>query len=273
MQRAWYPWLLRRILATTKEFQATYISSGGHMAGEENLKERIRSGQTTIGVQVPYNATKSQIEDIYGKDDQYNYISVDSQHNPLNETDLVAVSQAAQDLSIPVHFRIKNTYYTWQIGNWLDLGPSLIEVPQTETEATAQEAVDYFYYRQFGRRSWGGAPRVGIAENPERLDYAEFWNNYGVLMLQVESIQAICNIPRLIRPGVDLISWGPADLTFDREANTNHPLSVSDDACVEYAAKVLEGTDTKLMIRNYDWTLRDKYIEMGATVLLESPKP
>ena len=71
------------------------------MAGEENLKERIRSGQTTIGVQVPYNATKSQIEDIYGKDDQYNYISVDSQHNPLNETDLVAVSQAAQDLSIP----------------------------------------------------------------------------------------------------------------------------------------------------------------------------
>ena len=69
-----------------------------------------------------------------------------------------------------------------------------------------------------------------------------------------------------------MISWGPADLTFDREANPTHPLSVSDDACIEYAANVLEGTDTKLMIRNYDWNLRDKYIGMGATVLLESPK-
>jgi 2-keto-3-deoxy-L-rhamnonate aldolase RhmA len=243
------------------------------MAGEENLKERIRRGETTIGVIVPYNATKSQIEDIWGKDDVYNYISVDSQHNPLNETDLVAVCLAAQDLSIPVHFRIKHTRYTFQVGNWLDLGPSIIEVPQTETNETAQEAVDYFYYRQFGKRSAGGAPRVGLAENNGRLEYAEFWNNYGVLMLQVESIQAICNIPRLIRPGVDVISWGPADLTFDREANPNHPLSVSDDACVEYAVKALEGTDTKLMIRNYDWKLRDKYIEMGATVLLESPKP
>ena len=243
------------------------------MAGEENLKERIRRGDTTIGVAVPYNATRSQIEDIWSKDDAYNYISVDSQHNPLLETNLVSVCQAAQDLSIPVHFRIKHTRYTYQVGNWLDLGPSIIEVPQTETEATAQEAVDYFYYRQVGKRSWGGAPRVGVQERSDRLEYAEWWNNYGVLFLQVESIQAICNIPRLVRPGVDCISWGPADLSFDREANPHHPLSVSDDACVEYAVKALEGTGAKLMIRNYDWNLREKYIGMGATVLLESPKP
>ena len=243
------------------------------MAGEENLKERIKRGETTIGVAVPWNATKSQIEDIWSKDDAYNYISVDSQHNPLVESNLMDICLAAQDLSIPVHFRIKHTRYAFQVGNWLDLGPSIIEVPQTETEETAQEAVDYFYYRHFGKRSVGGAARVGVKEHSERLEYAEFWNNYGVLFLQVESIQAICNIPRLVRPGVDCISWGPADLSFDREANPHHPLSVSDDACVEYAIKALEGTGAKLMIRNYDWNLREKYIGMGATVLLESPKP
>ncbi len=48
------------------------------MANEPNLKQRIRQGLTTIGVQVPWNATKSQIEDIWSRDNEYNYIAVDS---------------------------------------------------------------------------------------------------------------------------------------------------------------------------------------------------
>ena len=243
------------------------------MAGEENLKERIKRGERTIGVSVPWNATRAQIAETLSKDDVYNFISVDSQHSPLNEVNLVNVTAAAQELGIPVHFRIKHTRYTFQIGNWLDLGVSMIEVPQTETDATADEAVEYFYYRPAGRRSWGGAPRVGVGEHAERVEYAQWWNNYGVLWLQVESIQAICNIPRLVRPGVDCISWGPSDLSFDREANPLHPLAVSDDACVEYAVKALDGTGAKLVIRSYDWNLREKYFGMGATVLIERPKP
>ena len=137
------------------------------MAGEENLKERIRLGETTIGVSVPWNATKAQIEEIWSKDDEYNYVAVDSQHSPLSEPQLQSICVATQELSIPVHFRVKHTNYTFQIGNWLDLGPTSIEVPQTETEATAQEAVDYFYYRPFGKPGWGGATRVGIEARPE----------------------------------------------------------------------------------------------------------
>lgn len=242
------------------------------MTGEQNLKERIKRGETTIGVQVPWNATKSQIEDIWGKDDQYSYIAVDSQHNPLVESQLQSICAAGHDLGVPVHFRIKHTNFTFQIGNWLDLGPSIIEVPQTETEATAQEAVDNFYYRQFGKRSWGGAARLGAGDIKDRIEYTTWWNNYGVLMLQVESIQAITNIPRLVREGVDCISWGPADLSFDREANPEHPLAESDDKCIEYALKMCDASGVKLMVRNYDYKLRDKYLEMGATVLLEAPR-
>ncbi len=242
------------------------------MAGEENLKERIRRGETTIGVSVPWNATKSQIEDIWSKDDEYNYIAVDSQHNPLDESVLQSVCVAAQELSIPVHFRIKHTNYTFQIGNWLDLGPSSIEVPQTELESTAQEAVDYFYYRPKGKRSWGGPTRVGIESRSEIHEYKDWWNDFGVLMLQVESIQAITNIPRLVREGVDCISWGPADLSLDREEHPHHAIAGSDDAAIEYAVKVCRDSGVKLMVRNYDWKLREKYLEMGATVLLELPK-
>lgn len=34
----------------------------------------------------------------------------------------------------------------------------------------------------------------------------------------------------------------------------------------------LEGTTTRISFRNYDHKLGDKYIDMGATILMESPK-
>ena len=114
---------------------------------------------------------------------------------------------------------------------------------------------------------------MGSAERPGIPEYTTWWNNYGVLWIQVESIQAICNIPNFVRPGVDCISWGPADLSIDRGLNPLHPLAVSDDACVEYAVKALQGTGARLAIRSGDWNLRDKYAGMGASVLLERPRP
>ena len=243
------------------------------MAGEANLKERIQRGETTIGISVPIDSTKAQMEQLFSKDPAYNFISTDSQHGPLDETKLAAYCRNAQELSIPVHFRIKHTRYAFQVGNWFDIGPSMIEVPQTEEPETVRDAVDFTYYRPKGKRSWGGAVRVGPADLSGIPEYTAWWNNYGVLWLQVESIRAICNIPQIAAPGVDCISWGPSDLAIDRSLNPNHPLSVSDDACVAYAVKALQGTGAKLAMRSYDWTLRDKYVGMGAVVLLERPKP
>ncbi|MFW6195228.1 MAG: aldolase/citrate lyase family protein [Chloroflexota bacterium] len=240
------------------------------MAGEENLKERIRSGKPTIGLITPMTADKARLEGMLDGGD-YQFVSVDSQHGPFNEERLVEFCTAAQELGMPVHFRIKHTRHTYLIGNLLDLGPSMIEAPQVEQEDTVHEAVDNFYYRPVGKRSWGGTSRLGLSERPGLREYADWWNGYGVLWMQVESIQAISNIPRLVQPGVDCVSWGPADLSFDREANPHHPLAKSDDACVEYAAKLLEGLDAKLAIRHYDKSLRQKYLDMGATVLLERP--
>lgn len=238
----------------------------------ENLKDRIRKGKLTLGVSVPWDSTKEEIQRIWSQDKDYNFISIDSQHNPLDESKIASISHDAAELGIPVHFRIKHTNYTWQIGNWLDLGPTMIEVPQTEKVSTAQEAIDYFYYSPVGKRSWGGTSRIEINDRPDRLPYASWWNNFGVLWLQVESLQAISNIPKLALPGIDCISWGPADLAFDRESNPHHPLSISDQACIDHAFKLLEDSHAQLVLRNYNWRERDKFIDMGAKVILERPK-
>ena len=238
----------------------------------ENLKDRIRQGKLTLGVSVPWDSTKEDIQRICSQYKDYNFISIDSQHNPLDESKIASISHDAATLGIPVHFRIKHTNYTWQIGNWLDLGPAMIEVPQTEKVSTAQEAIDYFYYSPAGKRSWGGTSRIEINDRPDRLEYASWWNNFGVLWLQVESLPAISNIPKLALSGIDCISWGPADLSFDRESNPHHPLSISDQACIDHAFKLLENSHAQLVLRNYNWRERDKFIDMGAKVILERPK-
>ena len=236
----------------------------------ETLKERIRNDELVIGVSTPMNASLDRLKQVLEQDD-YGFVSVDSQHGAFNEERLVEFCGKAADLGMPVHFRIKHTRHAYLIGNLLDLGPSIIEVPQVEKESTVAEAVDYFYYPHFGKRSWGGAARAQVSERPDRLDYAAWWNNHGVLWMQVESLRSVTGALKLAKPGVDCLSWGPADLSFDREAHPDHPLKTDDD-CVAHVAKLLKNSPTQLCIRSYDPALRTRYRDMGATVLLERPK-
>ena len=240
------------------------------MPAANSLKQRIHSGEVVIGVSVPIMATRSRLEEILSKDD-YAFVSVDSQHSAFDEERLVEFCGMAAELDVHVQFRIKHTRHTYLIGNLLDLGPCGVEVPQVETEATVTEAVDYFYYPQQGIRSWGGAARRSIQERPDRLEYAAWWNDFGVLWMQIESINAATNARSLAKPGVDCLSWGPADLSFNREANPDHPFQTDDD-CLRYVLQQLNGSDVKLCYRNYDPKLRSKYLDMGMTVLLEAPQ-
>ena len=130
------------------------------MPGIGTLKQRIKAGEIVIGVSVPLDSTRGQLEDILSKD-SYDFLTVDSQHSPYNEEKLAALCIQSEDLEMPVQFRIKNTRHAYLIGNILDLGPAAIEVPLVEEESVVDEALASFYYPQQGRRSWGGrcAPR------------------------------------------------------------------------------------------------------------------
>ena len=240
------------------------------MAEPESLKQRIHRGDLIIGVSVPLDIEKGQLEDILGRD-TYGFVSADSQHSPYHEERLVAFCALAAEVGIPVQFRIKHTRHAYLIGNILDLGPLGIEVPLVETEAIVDEALDAFYYPQMGKRSWGGAARYGIQGRDDRLTYAAWWNSQGILCLQMETLQAVTHARQLAKPGVDCLTWGPADLSFDLEAHPEHPFRTVDD-CLQHVIKQLEGTDVKISFRSYSPDLRQKYIDMGVTVLMERPK-
>jgi len=240
------------------------------MPEQESLKQRIHKGDIIIGVSVPMHIERRRLEHILGQD-TYAFVAVDSQHSPYNEERLVAFCALAAEVGIPVQFRIKNTRHTYLIGNILDLGPLAIEVPLVEEMATVEEALAHFYYPQVGKRSWGGAARYGLQGRENRLEYAAWWNSHGILCLQVETLRAVTNARQLARPGVDCLTWGPADLGFDLEAHPEHPFKTVDD-CLRHVLKQLEGTDIKVSFRSETPERRNQYIDMGVTVLMERPQ-
>ena len=158
----------------------------------------------------------------------------------------------------------------YMIGNLLDHGPTIIEVPQSEELDLVREARDYFYYRPEGIRSWGGAgrPPEGLNEVNQHT-YPAWWNKTGVLMIQIETLNAINNIPNFSLDGVDCFSWGPADLSIDRAAHPEHPFAKTDDTAIEHAVKLSKENGKQLCIRSYDRSLRNRYFDMGATILME----
>ncbi len=242
----------------------------GEKRSDLNLKQRIQSGEILIGVSVPLDASESEMETILSKDD-YAFVFTDSQHASFNEDTLVKFCESASNLGIPSQFRIKHTRHAYLIGNILDLGPVGIEVPQVETLETVKEAVHYFYYPQMGGRSVGGAARYKVGEKPDRTEYGSWWNQTGFLSMQMESLRAVTTVSELAIDGVDCLTWGPNDLLYDIEAHPKHLIQTVDD-CVKHALDQLQDSKTKISFRSYDHKLRNKFIDMGVTVLMEHPK-
>jgi 2-keto-3-deoxy-L-rhamnonate aldolase RhmA len=240
------------------------------MPEQESLKQRIHHGDIVVGVSVPIQINRSRLETILSQD-AYEFVAVDSQYSPYHEERLVAFCAMAEDVGIPVQFRIKHPRHAYLIGNILDLGPLSIEVPLVEEVSTVEEALAAFYYPQVGKRSWGGAARYGVKGLEDRLEYAKWWNNHGILCLQIETLQAVTNARKLAKPGVDCLTWGPADLSFDLEGYPAHPFKTIDD-CLRHVLQQLEGTDVKVSFRSGTPDLRHKYIDMGVTVLMERPQ-
>ncbi|MBI1923519.1 hypothetical protein HYR99_04635 [Candidatus Poribacteria bacterium] len=233
---------------------------------EKSLKQRIHDGEIIVGRGASLSTAPDELRAILDKGG-FDYISTDSQHSAFNEERLVTFCKVADEFDVPVQFRIKHTRNAYLIGNYLDLGPTGIEVPQVELESTVDEAINYFYYPQIGKRSWGGASRKVTPEHSGRLEYAQWWSENGVLWMQIESIDAVTHARKLAKPGVDCLSFGPADLSFSIESYPHHSLKTVDD-CGRHVAEQLQSTNVAICLRGVVPGARDKYINMGITMFL-----
>lgn len=238
-----------------------------------SLKARIGNGETVVALRASLAMNRSQIEDAWANG-AYDFLHIDGQHTAFSEDQLVTFCAAAEELNIPVQFRIPHTRQAYLIGRYLDLGPTAIMVPEVEDEAVADEAIAYAYYPQVGKRSWGGVARLGVRAQggqADRLPYATWWNETVVLTLQLESVTAITNARKLAKPGVDLLAFGPNDLEFSLERHPEYPLRTV-DACMRNVAAQVQGTGVRLAMGTPTRPdERAPYLAMGVTVFQELP--
>jgi 4-hydroxy-2-oxoheptanedioate aldolase len=243
------------------------------MNSELSLKQRIHNGDIIVALRPSIAISRGQLEDALSKG-AYDLIYLDGQHSAFSDDQLVSFCAMAEDLGLPVQFRIPHTRHTYLIGRYLDMGLSAILAPEVAERAAVEEAIAYSYYPQIGRRSWGGAARHGLKAHGgavDRLTYAEWWNNHVVLAIQLESVDGIVNAHKLALPGVDYVAFGPNDLQFNLEGHPDFPLRTPDD-CMRNVAAQLKGSGIRLgmaVITRPDE--RDKYLEMGITLFQEAP--
>src|SRR5688572_2452074 len=177
----------------------------------KSLKQKIKDGDIVVALRPPITISKADFEKALTKG-SYDLVYIDGQHTPFSDDQLVAISGAAEELGLPVQFRIPHTRNTYLIGRYLDMGLSGILVPEVEDTAPVDEAIAYAYYPPIGRRSWGGAARYGTTQNGRRLSTAEYtawWNEHVILSVQIESIKAVENARSLAKAGVDYLAFGP----------------------------------------------------------------
>ena len=240
------------------------------MSESTTLKQRIQAGEVLVALRGSLTTSKAELADIWSTG-RYDYVWIDSQHTPFNEHDLVNYCAAAEELGIDVQLRIPHTREAHMVGRFLDMGLSAVLVPEVMEEATVDDALAFAYYGPIGRRSWGGGARRGLKQGLDRLAYAAWWNSYVVVGIQVESIEAVSNIKKLAKPGINVVTFGPNDLQFNIEDHPSYPLQTV-EACMRNVAEQLEGTEIRLaMGTGTKPEERGQYLDMGVTLFQEDP--
>ena len=127
----------------------------------KNLRARIAAGEELVALRSNIEWSKEELAGIWAKAN-CDFIWLDAQHSAYSDHLLVAFTGAAEELGIPVQLRIPHTRDAHKVGRFFDFGPTGCLVPEVMEQYSVDDAIDYAYYGPLGRRSWGGANRLGV---------------------------------------------------------------------------------------------------------------
>jgi 2-keto-3-deoxy-L-rhamnonate aldolase RhmA len=240
------------------------------VTSQSNLRKRIADGEELVMLRADIGWGKDQLSTAWSSGG-YHFIWLDAQHSAYSDRDLVAFTGACEELGIPVQMRIPHTRDAHKVGRFMDLGINGALVPEVMEASTVQDALDFAYYGPFGRRSWGGANRLGVRTKQAptaRRDYAAWWNDTVTLSIQIESVETVTNIARLVKPGITHVTFGPNDLEFSLERHPDYPLRTVEE-CMANVAAQLKGSGIAISMGTVTKEdERQKYRDVGTTIFM-----
>lgn len=214
------------------------------MSRLETLKRRAHAREPLYAAFGRLGLNEEQLTALVAKQPA-DMIFVDAQHSPYDDQSLLEFCQLANGMDLPVVLRLRHPREAFLLGHYLDLGLLGVVIPQTESPELVAETIEAFYYPPLGRRSFGPGRAACWSAHSQGHDYAEWWNDHGVLILQLESAAAVQNCRELVQPGVDLLTFGANDLLLDLTRYDAPPFD-SFEACRDHVIDACDDLDVKV---------------------------
>ncbi len=175
---------------------------------DTTLKNKINSGELTIGTWITIG--HSSIVEILC-DAGFDWLTIDLEHNTINQENLRNLIIAGQAKSIPMLVRVPKNDEVF-IKKALDAGADGLIIPMINSAQDALDAKNYSYYPPIGKRGVGLSRAQGFGNNFD--NYIKWSSKNLTIIAQIEHIDAINNLEEIINvKEIDALMVGPYDLS------------------------------------------------------------
>jgi len=170
----------------------------------------------------------------------YDFVWIETEHTTLTLPEVETMIVACENRGCIPLVRVRNNEPN-TIGQVLDMGAKIVNIPHVDTVDDALRAVEAAKYYPLGRRGYATMTR-STNQGSDRLDLGlmQRKNEETMLMVQIESVAAVENVDAIAElDGVDALFVGYADLCQDMglAPDPNHPRCAEAIECVGQAIK------------------------------------
>tara|TARA_B110000003_G_C16503809_1_gene478443 strand:+ start:65 stop:853 length:789 start_codon:yes stop_codon:yes gene_type:complete len=214
------------------------------------LKNKIRNREKLFAGWVSFS--HRSITEIFAMAN-FDFIAIDMEHSTISikeAQEIIATAQAYNVPCIPRPVSHSNDY----IKPLLESGADGMLIQMVNNKLEVQNIIDNVKFTPIGKRSYGVNRAHGYGFNFDQ--YVNTWNDTSILMLQIESKEAVDNIEELLSfSEVDGVMIGPYDMSgsFGVPGEVNHPKVM--EACqkvVKACKKFNKGCGTQLSDPNLE---------------------
>ncbi len=180
------------------------------MAQENQLKARLRDGGAAIGSFV--NLPSPEAVELLGWAG-FDFVIIDAEHGPQSPETVANMVRAAEASNTTPIVRVALNSQQ-NILRYLDTGAQGLQVPMVNGPRDAMSGIDAALYPPHGKRGLAGVRAAGFGLRESVAEYAASANNEMLVIVQIETVEALNVIDSIIRqPGIDIVFFGATDLS------------------------------------------------------------
>lgn len=184
------------------------------------VKQKLAAGKTAWGA-APVVADELAMK--LTVDVGVDFVWVDLEHNPYGTESVASLPVIARRRNVAPLLRVP-CLDQGHIKKVLDVGASIVMIPQVDNAAQAADCVRHAKYPPVGTR--GISPMWTFQMNIDWNDYLPVANDETMVVAQVESIEALAKVEEIAAvDGIDVVFAGPMDLSacLGHIGNPGHP--------------------------------------------------